>query len=159
MRKKSRYKPRPIIPDAMAYVRSGLLKITQVPEAGTKLQLLNYSSLDEIIRGNPTKTHVDDLINVMNISEILADKYKIGDDYLDLIYKGQDAVYNMAQRGLSGKSFRFTGEELEVVKEVFELHTEQLKHTSVKQMEKALNDVRDVYLHRRARVIKPKEEA
>ena len=159
MRKRSKYKPRPIIPDPMAYVRSGLLKITQVPDAGTKLQLLNYSSLDEIIRGNPTKTHVDDIINVMNIAEILADKYKIGDEYLDLVYKGQDAVYNMAQRGLGGKSFRFTGEELEVVKEVFELHTEQLKHTSVKQMEKALNDVRDVYLHRRARVIKPKETA
>ena len=159
MRKRSKYKPRPIIPDPMAYVRSGLLKITQVPEAGTKLQLLNYSSLDEIIRGNPTRAHVDDLINVMNIAEILADKYKIGDDYLDLIYKGQDAVFHMAQRGLSGKSFRFTGEELETVKEVFELHSEQLKLTSVKQMEKALNDVRDVYLHRRARVIKPKEEA
>ena len=159
MRKKSKYKPRPIIPDAMAYVRSGLLKITQVPEAGTKLQLLNYSSLDEIIRGNPTRAHVDDLINVMNIAEILADKYKIGDEYLDLVYKGQDAVYNMAQRGLSGKSFRFTGEELDTVKQVFELHNEQLKLTSVKQMEKALNDVRDVYLHRRARVIKPKETA
>ena len=63
MRKRSKYKPRPIIPDPMAYVRSGLLKITQVPNAGTKLQLLNYSSLDEVIRGNPTKAHVDDIIN------------------------------------------------------------------------------------------------
>ena len=156
MRKKSKYKPKPLITNTLAYVVSGMRTIADVPEAGVKLQLLNYEALDEIVRGNPTRDHVDALINVMNVTELLADKYKIGEDYLDIVYKGQDAVFNMAQRGISGKSFRFTGEELEAVREVMELHTEQLKLTTVKQMEEALKTISEVYLHKRARVIAPK---
>mgnify|MGYP006281382703 CR=1 FL=1 len=159
MRKRTKRKVRPILQDTMQYVRSGFIPISQVPEAGLKLNLVNYSSFDEIVRGTPNRRHVDDLITVVNIAEILAEKYKYGDEYLDLIYKGQDAVFHMAQRGISGKSFRFTGEELDVMRQVLELHTEQLKLATVKEMEVILTTIYDVYKHQRARKITPLEAA
>ena len=159
MRKRTKRKVRPVLVDTMSYVRSGFIPVAQVPEAGLKLNLVNYASFDEIVRGTPTRRHVDDMITVVNIAELIAEKYKHGDEYLDLIYKAQDAVFHMAQRGISGKNFRFTGEELETMRELMELHTEQLKLVTIKEMETILNTVYDVYKHQKARKITPLESA
>ena len=60
MKKKSKYKPRPIRVDTLAYVKAGMLKVAEVPQAGVNLLLRNHESYDEILKGNPTKAHVDD---------------------------------------------------------------------------------------------------
>ena len=159
MKKRSKYKPKPIRVDTMSFVKSGMLKVAHVPDAGIKLQLRNYESLDEILTGNPTKEHVDDLIATVNMAEALAFLFDYGSDWMPEIKQAQDAVYAMAQRGISGKSFRFTGEELNMVRVVLELHDEQLKVTSVKQMEEALDYIGKIYKHRRAREIKPLEKS
>ena len=154
MRKRSKYKPRPIRVDTLNFVKSGLIPVAQVPDAGMTLQIRNYSALDEIVRGNPTKDHADDLIGTVNMAEVLARLFGHGIDWLPEIMDAQDAVFNMASRGVNGKSFRFTGEELAAVRVALEVHTEQLKVTTVKQMEEALNTVAECFKHRRARPIK-----
>ena len=72
MKKKSKYKPRPIRVDTMSYVKSGLIMVADVPVAGVELELKGYEAFDEILKGNPTKHHVDDLIALVNVTEALA---------------------------------------------------------------------------------------
>ena len=158
MKKKSKYKPRAIRPDTMSYVKSGMIKVADVPIAGVDLQLKAYESFDEILRGKPTTAHVDDLIAVVNVAEALA-LLRLGYDWLDEIRAANTAIKTMASRGLSGKGFRFTGEEMEIVKVILELHTEQLKNCSVKKMEKALELVEKHIKHGKAEMIKPMEMA
>jgi len=154
MRKK--YKPKPIRVDTMTYVVSGFKKVADVPEAGLKLLLRNHASFDEIRAGRGDKQHVDDLIHMVNMVEALA-KLQLGRDWLPEIHEAQEAIFSMAQRGVSGKKFLFTGEEMKIIQTIIELHDEQLKNCSVKLMEQALNDIAKEYVHNKMRRIEPLE--
>lgn len=156
MKKKSKYKPKPIRQDVMSWVMSGMKMVADVPDAGTKLMLRNHVSFDEVLAGRGTVEHVDLLISMVNMAEALAN-LQLGRDWLPEIEQAQDAIYAMAQRGISGKSFLFTGEEMNIVRQVLELHDVQLENCPVKTMEKALEDINKEFVHDKMRRIKPLE--
>lgn len=158
MRKKSKYKPKPVMIDNMSYVKSGLIMVANVPKAGVELELKGHEAFDEILKGNPTTAHVDDLIALVNVTEALA-ILRLGHDWLPEIYQANRAVRDMAARGISGKGFRFTGEEMEIVKTILALHSEQLKNCPVKKMEEALFLVEKNIRAGKAEPIKPLEMA
>ena len=158
MKKKSKYKPKGVRLDAVSWVISGFKKVADVPDAGLKLLLRNHASFDEIRAGRGDKEHVDDLIHMVNMVEALAN-LQLGRDWLPEIAQAQDAIYNMAQRGVSGKKFLFTGEEIRIVQTIIELHDEQLQNCSVKLMEEALDVIAKEYVHNKMRRIEPLETA
>ena len=151
---RKKYKPKPIRVDTMQYVKSGLLKVADVPVAGAKLSIQNHVSFDEIREGRGDSDHVDVLIKMVNIAEALA-HLRLGHDWLPEIEQAQEAIYAMAQRGISGKSFLFTGEEMNIVLQVLELHDEQLRNCPVKTMEQALEVINKEYMHNKMRRIEP----
>lgn len=102
--------------------------------------LKNHVSFDEIREGRGNTEHVDNLITMVNMTEALA-KRQLGNDWMDEISEAQEAIYQMAQRGVSGKSFLFTGQELQSVQTILELHDEQLKNCPVRTLELALDDI------------------
>jgi len=136
----------------MHYVKAGLLKVANLPIAGVKLSIQNHVSFDEIREGRGNVAHADALITMVNISESLA-RLQLGRDWLPEIEQAQQAIFNLAQRGVSGKKFLFTGEELQIVQTILELHDEQLKQCTVKTMEEAIDMVREHAKHGRMRVI------
>ena len=158
MRKKSKYKPKGVRLDTMTWVISGFKNVADVPDAGTKLLLRNHIAFDEIRAGRGTREHVDFLIHMVNMAEALA-KLQLGRDWLPEIGQAQDAIYAMAQRGVSGKKFLFTGEELGIVQTILELHDEQLKNCPVRKMEEALEEINKEYIHNKMRRIEPLETA
>ena len=137
---RKKYKPKGIRPDPISWVISGFKKVADVPDAGTKLMLKNHVSFDEVREGRGDTHHVDNLISMVNMAEALA-KRQLGRDWLEEIREAQDAIYQMAQRGVSGKPFLFTGEELKAVQTIVELHDEQLRNCSVRTLELALEDI------------------
>lgn len=153
---RKKYKPKQIRVDTMTWVISGFKKVADVPDAGTKLLIRNHVSFDEIREGRGSKEHVDVLIHMVNMAEALA-KLQLGRDWLPEIGQAQDAIYAMAQRGISGKKFLFTGEELSIVQTILELHDEQLKNCSVRKMEQALEDIAKEYVHNKMRRIEALE--
>jgi hypothetical protein len=153
MRKRSKYKPKGVRYDTMAYVKSGLLAVGAVPEAGVMLKAKNHAAMDEILKGRGTKDHVDVLIGMVNVAEALAQDKELGSDWQEEIRAGQDALLEMAVRGIKRGSFAFTGPELKAVNLVLEIHDEQLSKCPVKRMEEALGLVNTVIKHKRARRI------
>ena len=153
---RKKYVPKPIRIDILNYVVSGFKKVAEVPESGTKLLIRNHAAFDEIREGRGTVEHVDILIHMVNMVEALA-KLDLGVDWLPEIHAAQDAIYTLAQRGVSGKKFLFTGEEMRIVQQIIELHDEQLKNCSVKMMEQALSDIAKEYIHNKMRRIEPLE--
>jgi hypothetical protein len=159
MKKRSKYKPKGVRLDVMTYVKSGLLPVAKVPNAGTTLIAKNHAAFDEIMFGRGDRDHVDVLIHAFNQAEAIAYLYPAkGGDWLPEIKEAQDAVYNMGKRGVSGKSFVFTGPELQAVKLAMAVHDQQLEETTVKELERCIDYVADCIIHRRVRVI-AKEEA
>lgn len=138
--------------DALTWVISGFKKVAEVPDAGTKLMIKNHVSFDEIREGRGNTDHVDNLITCVNMTEALALR-QLGRDWLPEIGEAQDAIYAMAQRGVSGKNFVFTGLELQAVETVLLLHDEQLKQCPVRMLELALQDIEKEFKGNRMRRI------
>jgi len=156
--KKKKYKPKGVRLDAMTWVLSGMRKVANVPDAGTQLLLKNHVSFDEIREGRGTVEHVDRMIEMVNMADALA-HLQLGRDWLPEIREAQDAVHAMAQRGVSGKKFLWTGEELGKVQQILELHDEQLRNCSVKKMEEAIDLIENNRIHHRMRRITRLETA
>lgn len=154
MRKKSKYRPRGVIPDTMTWVKAGLQKVGTLPKAGVALKLKNHEALDTVMHGEATRDHVDVLIAAFNIAEAL---YRIrpdlGIDYADDIKLAQDALYSMGKRGASIGRFVFTGPEMQVIRFGMEIHDAQLDNCDVRTMEKALELVNTVVMNKQARPI------
>jgi hypothetical protein len=154
---RKKYKPKGIRLDAVSWVLSGMKKVAEVPEAGTKLMIRNHVAFDEVLAGRGTVDHVDMLIHMVNMTEALA-RLDLGDDWMQEIREAQDAIYAMAQRGVSGKKFLFTGLEINSVRQVLELHDEQLRNCQVRVLEQALDEIAKEYANKKMRVISPLEE-
>lgn len=151
-----KYKPKGVRLDTLSWVISGLKNVADVPEAGTKLMLRNHVAFDELLAGRGTVEHVDLIISMVNMAEALA-KRGIGDDWMPEIAQAQDAVFSMAQRGVSGKKFLFTGLELTIVQQILELHDEQLRNCGVRVLELALDDIAKEFIHNKMRKIEALE--
>lgn len=156
MRKRSKYRPKGVLPDTLTYVMSGFKKVASLPGAGVKLLTRNHAALDEILHGRGTHEHVDVIIAAMNMCETLA-HMGIGEDWIPEIMEAQAAIYKLAQRGISGKKFVFTGPEMSIVKQMMELHDRQLEECTVKQMEEALDVVNEFIRLGKAKKIKALE--
>ena len=156
MKKKSKYKPRQIRLDTMEFVKQGIVKVADVPVAGIKLRLQSYEAFDTIVSGEPTKDHVDTLISCGNMAETLA-RFGHGQDWLPEIMQAQKCILEMGRRGLKKGSFRFTGDEMQKIKLLLEIHDAQLEATTVRDMEKALDYIAKQIMAGRATPVEEKE--
>ena len=153
MRKRSKYKPKPVILDTMSYVISGLKQMNNLKDQLIALQLKNHLALEALRLGQATKDDIDTLINAFNITEALA-KQKIGDDYKAEIKEAQDALFACAKRGVEN-NYRFVmkGTELKAINYVMEIHDAQLEASTVKDIELATNYVYNCLQSKKARPI------
>jgi hypothetical protein len=153
MRKRSKYRPKPVILNTMDYVLSGMMPMVNLKDKLVSLQLKNHFALDDLRMGKATRDDIDTLIAAFNITEALA-KQKIGDEYLEEIKQAQDALYDCAKRGVE-MNYRFIvkGPELKSINFVMQLHDEQLKAATVKDIEVATNYVNQCLINKRARPI------
>lgn len=152
MRKRSKYRPKGVRLDVMAWVKSGLMPINDVPHAAVNLRIRNHAALAAVTQGKATKDDIDDLVGAVNVTEALAMLGK-GKDWADEIRAGQEAVLAMARRGLERGKFLFTGPELTAVNLAMEIHDAQLDSCNVQELEQALDLVAQTIKHRRAKVI------
>jgi hypothetical protein len=153
MRKKSKYKPRPVLRDCMAYIKTGFEPVRNQSETMT-LVMKNHAALEEITKGRGTKSHIDTVIVAMNMTEALAMiRQDLGADWRDEINAAQDALFTMAQRGLAKGRFVFTGPELQAINLAMELHDAQLDACTVDELQKAITLSKRIIRAGKARVI------
>jgi hypothetical protein len=142
MKKRSKYKPRPVRADNLNWILAGMKKVGSLPTAGVALKLKNHEALDSILKGQGTKEHVDVIINAVNMAEAMARiRDDLGADWSTEIRAAQDAIYTMGRRGIEKGSFAFTGPEMTAVKLIMDVHDAQLDDCMVKEMEMALEIV------------------
>lgn len=161
MRKKSKYRPRAQLTDPLSYVLNGFKPLASVKDEHLKLLAKNHSAMGEIVQGRGTKAHMDVLIAAMNMAEAL---YRVRDtlgrDWATEIRAGQDALFNMAQRGVSkGNRFVFTGPEIQAVNAVLEIHDAQLGECTIAELESAIGIAKQEIRSKRARVINDERTA
>ena len=142
MRKKSKYKPKPVIPDVMRWIKGGMTRAADLDGGSiiTRTGITNHLAIEALRRGEASKEDIDTLINAFNVTEALA-VMRIGEDYSAEIRAAQDALYQMGVRSIAKGKFLCTGPELVAINLGMEIHDAQLQVCTVAEMEKALDYV------------------
>ena len=151
MRKRSSYRPKPQLPNPVAWIINGFKPVSQ---AGiVNVQIKNHSAIDSLRKGVASREDIDTIIEALNIAEALQ-RLGIGDEYRDEVRAAQDALYAVSKRGID-REYRFVlkAQELVSINLGMEIHDAQIEVTAIHHMEEALNIVRDEIKNRKARVI------
>lgn len=153
MRKRSKYRPRKVFADPVAWVINGFKPMSESGEA-ISLKIKNHSALTDVTQGHGDRNKVDVLIAAMNMAEALhIVNPALGKEYAPEIKAAQDAIYNMAKRGVQKGSFIFTGPEMQAMNTGMEVHDAQLDVCTIAELENAIKYVHEAIKHRRARPI------
>lgn len=137
----------------MAFVKETMEPIRSRDEC-TMFKLRNHLAMVELAQGRGTRQDIDTVVNALNVTEALA-RINVGNDWAPEIKAGQDALLDMATRGLAaGNHFIFTAAQLTAVNLAMGVHDVQLDAVSFGQLESALKLVRAVKRSGSARVIK-----
>ncbi len=143
MRKRSKYRPRPIRTDALDYVLTSLKPVRHLQAEIAALRIRNHGALAEVCKGNGNRDDIDVLIAALNIAEAMVVQ-GVGADYACEIRAGQDALLEMTKRGISmSNRFILKAPELAAINLAMEVHDAQLDAITVQQLERALQ-----YVHR-----------
>lgn len=153
MRKRSKYRPKSVRLDTMAWLIQGMAPV-RTSEHAINLRLKNHNALTEVVHGRGNRDQIDVLIAAMNMAEAL---YRINPDlglqYSPDIKAAQEALFTMGRRGLKKGRFLFTGPELTAMNTGMEIHDAQLHVATITEMEKALDLVAKDIRNRKAMVI------
>lgn len=153
MRKKSKYKPRPIKADAVTWVINGFRNISDTGDVVLNLKIKNHEAIESLRRGQATRNDLDILIGAFNVTEALA-RMRIGDDYANEIKAGQDALLAIGKRGVSNNDrFILKALELTAINLTMEIHDAQLEVATIADLEKAMDIVTKEIKMRKARPI------
>ena len=157
MRKRSKYRPRPVLKDPMNFVLSGMQPLPQLKDQYLTIQLKHRAALEQVRTGNATREDIDKLVGMVNMSEALA-LLGHGNEWLAEINQAQSRLYELAQRGAQqGMHFVMKAPEWEALKELAQVHEAQLESSTVIDIERAYELVQKTLRTGTARKILVKE--
>lgn len=153
MKKRSKYRPKPVLRNPLEFVLSGLKPVRDLPGVYLDVQLKNRAALEQVRKGDATRQDIDMLIGAFNITEALA-LSGMGSDWIEEINEAQTALLELARKGVE-RNMRFimTAKQWEALKLVMDLHEEQLANATVYDIEKAHDFVQKVLTQGKARAI------
>ena len=159
MRKRSKYRPKGVRLDVVTWVTAGLKPFADI-SLGIDIRIKNHSAMDALRRGDATREDIDILIGAFNMTEaytIVNPAY--GADWAEEIRAGQDALLEVARRGVANHNrFILKAKELVAMNLVMEIHDAQLDKTNVREMELAMEAIDKIYKLRKARPIVEQEK-
>lgn len=157
MRKRSKYRPKGVRLDTMAYLKESMTPISQHGDFLMTLKIKNHAALAALTQGRATRADIDLLINALNVTEALY-RMGIGREYGSIVQEGLDALYAVGTRGAATNRFILRAPEMLALNTVMELHDAQLDLCVVSDIERANELVRRDYALRKVRLIPTNKE-
>ena len=117
MRKRSKYKPKPIMPPVMRTSLQG--------RDADNLKFIGYQALDVIARGAGGYAQFDCVNMAVSVCTVLTEK-GYGSEHLDVCRQAVDAVRRMGERAGKAGKYALDGEGLKAVRLCLDLHSEQI---------------------------------
>jgi hypothetical protein len=150
MRKRSSYRPKPIIANPLEYAIAGV----SPPSKDTLLiiKIKNHDAMNSLLYGRATKVDIDTLIHMANIVEALY-RLGFGKEYKDVVTVGLEALFQVSSRGIASGQFILKVPEIAAMNELMELHDAQLEAVTVIDMEKSIRIVQQEYRAKKMRKI------
>jgi hypothetical protein len=159
MRKRSKYRPRPVLVNPLGYVLESMTPISQHDSFLVDLKIKNHLAMAALTHGRATKQDMDLLINMNNVTHALL-RMGFGTEFKQYMDAGRNALYEVCSRGAETKTkFVCRGPEITALNALLELHDAQLDAITVRDMEKAVALVEHEQKTGKMIPIQPKEKA
>ena len=152
MRKKSKYKPKHVLANPLAYVLESISPVASQKGYLLSLKVRNHAAMTQLTTGVATRDDIEALIAMANMTEALS-RLGFGEDYNAETIAGLDALHDVASRGVETSKFILRAPEMAALNTLIELHDAQLDVITVKDMENALAIVDAEFRHKRMRKI------
>lgn len=150
MKKRSKYRPKGVLINPLAYVLESLKPVKSHDSYLIDLKIRNHGAMEALTKGQATRADMDVLVNMVNVAEALY-RLGFGDDYGDVVQQGLDALHDVGKRGLQTGRFILKAQEMSHLNHVMELHDAQMDVITVKDMEKAVDIVNKEFEQRKMR--------
>lgn len=156
MRKRSKYRPKPILQNPIGYVLEGMEPVRSHGSHALNLKIRNHLALSNLTQGKATRQDIDTLISMVNIVEALY-RLGFGKEYAEEVKNGLDALHAVAVRGKDTNRFILKADEMNALNIISELHDAQLEVITVKDLDQAINLVEKEYRAKKMRPIVQKD--
>jgi hypothetical protein len=147
-KKRSRYRPKPVRLDVMAFVRAGMRQLAEMGGELATLKIKNHDALTSLVQGRASRHDMEILICTCNMTAALAVQ-GYGKEWTEEIVAGEAAVLAIATR----PRWLCRGEELNAVREMFDVHDAQLEVVTVREIETAMDYIDEVKRNKLAKRI------
>jgi len=152
MRKRSKYRPKGVIMNPIAYVMESMTPVAKHDNFLIDLKIKNHMAMTNLTQGKATREDMDTLIPMANFVEALY-RMGFGCDYATEVSTGLDALHAVGKRGAESGRFILRSQEMRALNTLMELHDAQMDVITVKDMERAFKIVDEEYKQRRMRPI------
>lgn len=137
MRKRSKYRPRPLV-NPLAYVLQTVQPVTGHETYLLDLKLVTTAAFADLATGTATREHIEKLVAAHNIAQSLV-HLGFGSQFEAWTDRSQAALVAICERYVKLKRYVATGPELQALRDLLELHDQQMECITVGDMEKAIN--------------------
>jgi 5-formyltetrahydrofolate cyclo-ligase len=153
MRKKSSYRPKPVLANPLQYVLESFRPVKDHDSYLIDLKIKNHAAMGALTKGLASRADMDVLISMVNVCEALY-RLGFGEDYGDVVQEGLDALHDVGGRGVKTGRFILKAHEMSHLNLVMELHDAQMEIITVKDMEKVVDMVNKEFNQRKMRRMK-----
>ena len=137
MRKRSKYRPRRVLLDTVAFVQESLTPVAKHDNYLLDLKIVNSMAMASLMKGTATKRDMDVLVAMSNIVEALYE-LGFGRQYQDVATEGRYAILSIVYRAVERLRFVPTGEDIKRLNTLMELHDAQMDVITIADMERAI---------------------
>lgn len=156
MRKKSSYRPKPVLVNPLGYVLESIKPVSKHDSYLVDLKIKNHGSMTSLTTGAATRDDIEMLVRMVNTAEALY-QMGFGRPSGDAVDRALDALEDIAHRGSDTMRFILKAHEMNALNLIMELHDGQLDLITVKHMEQAIELIKENVRLKKTRVIKWKK--
>lgn len=138
MKKRSKYRPRRVLLDTMAFVQESLTPVAKHDNYLLDLKIVNSMAMASLMKGTATKRDMDVLVAMSDIVEALYE-LGFGRQYQDVATEGRYAILSIVYRAVERLRFVPTGEDIKRLNTLMELHDAQMDVITIADMERAIS--------------------
>lgn len=144
MRKRSKYRPKPVLLNPMGFVMENLSPVASHKSFMLDLKIKNHGAMDALTKGKAKNADIDTLISMVNMTEAFA-RLGFGQSYGDVVRDGLQALRDVGKRGAESGNFVLKASEMNALNSAMELHDAQMEVVTLKDMDAAIALVREEY--------------
>ena len=140
----------------IGYVMESMTPLAKRDNYLVRLKLRNHMALTNLTQGKATRTDMDDLIAMGNITEALY-RMGFGKEHGDITQDGLGALLAVGKRGAESGRFILRAPEMAALNLLMDLHEAQMDVVTTKDMEQGLKLVDEEFRQRKMRPIVEKK--